>query len=399
MTATTPAPSTVTTTTRHATLTDMVNLLRDQQGRKSDIVVPATHLHAQGGLIRVKNSEQILGPDGVTSTHGTYRPTEVFDEGIADKLGINLPYLRRIRRERPYLYDGNVNGWLHGSQNYQLEGSPVSYPAESRKFLVRLFKGDNGKTGVARALLSDKFNMIENLDVLMTTLDALRSLDVPIDIAGCDLSERRMFVRVVVPQISALAPTLLRNYRSPFSGASGAENPVVFAGLEISNSETGGGAFSVAPRLVVQVCKNGMTRTVDAMRQVHLGGKLEQGVITWSDETQQKNLALIKSKTRDAVTAFLNTDYLNRVIAETEEKSGTPVSDVAETLKSVSKKLQFTDEEQKGILDHFIKGGDPTAGGFLHAITSHAQTVTNADRASELEGLGFKALDLAAAAA
>ena len=46
---------------------------------------------------------------------------------------------------------------------------------------------------------------------------------------------------------------------------------MVFAGWVLSNSETGCGAFTITPRLVVHVCRNGMTITKDALRAVHLG--------------------------------------------------------------------------------------------------------------------------------
>lgn len=57
------------------------------------------------------------------------------------------------------------------------------------------------------------------------------------------------------------AGRLLAGYTSPFSGAKGADNPVVFAGMVVSNSETGHGSFSITPRIVAQVCDNGMTIT------------------------------------------------------------------------------------------------------------------------------------------
>ena len=56
-----------------------------------------------------------------------------------------------------------------------------------------------------------------------------------------------MYVRVVCEQVRALAPALLAGYRSPFTGAAGADNPVVFAGFVITNSETGCGAFTPDP--------------------------------------------------------------------------------------------------------------------------------------------------------
>ena len=45
----------------------------------------------------IDGADPILGPDGVTMTAGTYIPTEVCDQGLADKLGIPAAYLRRLR--------------------------------------------------------------------------------------------------------------------------------------------------------------------------------------------------------------------------------------------------------------------------------------------------------------
>ena len=124
--------------------------------------------------------------------------------------------------------------------------------------------------------------------MLLAALDGVRQSGVPVQVDGCDLTDRRMYVRVVCEQVRALAPALLAGYRSPFTGASGADSPVVFSGFMITNSETGCGAFTLVPRLVVQVCRNGMTITRDAMRAVHLGERLDEGVVTWSGNTRTR---------------------------------------------------------------------------------------------------------------
>ena len=100
-------------------------LLRDQQARKVDIVAPATAIRARAGQLVVDGTVPELGPDGVTLTAGTYMPTEVCDQGIADKLGIPAAYLRRMREHSPDLYDANVNGWLDG---------------DDRRFLLRCLR-------------------------------------------------------------------------------------------------------------------------------------------------------------------------------------------------------------------------------------------------------------------
>jgi hypothetical protein len=366
---------------RNATLGDLAALLRDQQVRKVDVVARASAIRADRGQLVIDGTAPVLGSDGVTLSSGVYVPTGVCDQGVADKLGIPAAYLRRTREERPELYDANVNGWLDG---------------DDRKFLVRCLRGDDG-TGVARAFLSDGYKFIDNLDVLMAVLDGVRQSGAPVRVDGCDLTERRMYVRVVCEQVRVLAPALLAGYRSPFTGALGADNPVVFAGFVLTNSETGYGAFGLTPRVVAQVCGNGMTITRDATRVVHLGERLDQGVVSWSDNTQDKTLALITAKTSDAVASFLDPAYVERVVGAMEKDAGHPVTDPEAAVRTVSQRLRFTDAQQKDILNHFIRGGDVTAGGIMHAVTSVAQMLDDADAAHEMEGQALRALEAAAA--
>jgi hypothetical protein len=171
---------------------------------------------------------------------------------------------------------------------------------------------------------------------------------------------------------------------------------VVFSGFVLTNSETGCGAFTLTPRLVVQVCRNGMTITRDAMRAVHLGERLEEGVISWSGTTLDKTLALITAKTADAVAAFLDPGYVQRTVGEMERNAGHPVADPEEAIRVISQRLRFTNTQQHDILAHFIRGGDVTAGGVMHAVTSAAQVQDDADIAFEMESLATRALDLAA---
>jgi hypothetical protein len=186
--------------------------------------------------------------------------------------------------------------------------------------------------------------------VLLAALDGVRQAGFPVEIDGCDLTERRMYVRVVCEQVQVMAPALLAGYRSPFTGASGAANPVVFAGFVLTNSETGCGAFTLTPRLVVQVCRNGMTITRDAVRAVHLGERMDEGVVTWSGNTQDKTLALVTAKTTDAVTTFLDPAYAERAVRAIEKDAGHPVTDPQAAVETVSQRLRFTDAQQNDIL-------------------------------------------------
>lgn len=372
----------VSLTTRNADLSSMVELLRTQQAAKTDHVVAASALAALGGQMLVHGAGVELSMDGVTTGDLTLTPTRTADSGIADKLGIPAAYLRRTREQNIDLYDANVNGWL-------------THRPE-RRFLVRGLADGDGRHGVMRALLSDRYRPIENLDVLMTCLDGIREAGHPVDIVSADLSESRMYVKIRSTAVAAMAPALLTRYTSPFSGDRGTDNPTVFAGFVLTNSETGQGKFRLIPQLTVQICNNGMTLTRHAIDEVHAGGRLEHGQIDWSSDTQAASLALAKNMTRDAVGKFLDPRWVAERIAEIEADAGVEVTRPQQTIEHVSKKLRFSTAAQDSILTHFIRGGAPTSGGVLHAVTAAAQTITDVDEAYEVESRGIEALQHAA---
>lgn len=388
---------TVQTEARNASLEDLARILTEQQNAKLDFVAPATTIRSRGGLIHVKDADVTLGEDGVTTRDGIFRPTAIFDEGVAEKLGIPLKYVRTLRATRPDLYDANVNGWLHGRTVRRSDGEVVLAEPDHRSFLVRAFRGADGDEGVARALLSDSYGgAADNLDALTAVLDGVRESGVEISVDSADLTDRRMVVKISAPSVAALAPTLLAGYRSPYGGARGEENPTIFAGFVVSNSEIGDGAFSITPRLVVQICRNGMTLSKDAIRSIHVGGKLEGGIVRWSESTQRKNLDLITSKAKDAVATFLDVEYVRRAIAGLEAEAGKPISNADETIKIVAKRLAFTETERAGVLDFFIRGGQMTAGGIMQAVTAYVQEVPDADAAFDLEAKAVPAMAVAA---
>lgn len=401
---------------RNANLDDLRSLLMERQSAKHDLVVPATAIRSRDGLLRVKNAEQEITIDGVTTVDGVYRPTTVADEGLAGKLGVPVAYLKRLRNEAPDLYDANVNGWLHGKTVRRADGDVnVIREADARSFMLRTFTNPDGGEGIARAFVSDRYDIVDDLDALVAVLGAVREAGTDIEVTRCDLTDRNMYVRVTAPRISALAPTLLAGYRSPFTDpeiekqrnhgwdldrartAAGNEGlatdePIVFAGFEIRNSEVGCGAFSIVPIITVKVCDNGLTFTREAFRKVHLGAKLEHGMIKVSETTRRKNLELITAQTRDAVSTFLDVGYVQRKVAELEAGAGVAVTSPEKQVKAVCKKLAFTETEADGILGHFIKGGQLTAGGVVNAITSFSQTIPNADRARHLDDNAVDAL-------
>ncbi|CRK56920.1 Phage protein [Alloactinosynnema sp. L-07] len=361
---------------------EMLGRLREQQARQKDMVVPAHKMRiTPEGHLEV--DEPRLSPTGVDST-SLFDLSGPFDSGIAGKLGVPALYIARMRENGMLsLFADNVNAWLGLEPN--------------KPFLVRTFSPQGTEErGLARALLSDSYAFRDNLPLLTAVLDGIADRAAEVRITG-ELTERRMYVRVFAPTITTEAPELLQFYRSPFSGEFGRDNPVVAAGFELTNSELGFGASTITPKLRVRVCSNGLTITEDALRTIHTGGKLEHGVVRYSAETIRKELESATARTRDAARTFLDLPYMSRKLAEIARRAGIPVADPQATIEHVGKIVGYTKDEQNLIFAHFTQGADSSAGGVLHAVTSAAQVLPDADAAYDMERSALKALAVAAA--
>lgn len=356
--------------------------LHEQQDRKVDLVTNLTNLCSGKGQVRVRRSDltPILTDSGVDQPVEVYEPNEIFDDGLAGRLGIPREYLRTLRANGWHdLADQNINGLIHGRKVYPNaapDGGWLREPKADRVMLRALRDADGGETGTARALLSSKYKIIDHIDTLLAALDGLKAAGLGADnITQCDLTGRRMYVVVEAPQVWALAPELLKNYTSPFTRQHGADNPKVHAGFVLSNSETGHGGFTLKPRIVVQVCTNGMTMNVKhrVFNKRHLGANLDDGLVNYSERTRKANRELITSQAADIVGTFLDVDYVKSVIRELEEKAGVEVTEPEKEIKNVTQTLKIP-AQYDAVLAHFIKGGDLTRGGIMQAITAAAQS-------------------------
>lgn len=389
------------TSLRSASLEEAVKVLKARRTQKVDVVVPTNQLSLQGGNLLVQGLDSVRVPDQVVlredgvetipgftyNPSGLYRPSSVVDQQIADLFKIPVRYIRKLRGEDVELLDINVNRHAERATGSNL---------------VRLIWGqtpsDEITTGYARAILSDRFNIIDHLDVVLSILSGLDELGLRGDQTEVklDMSERKLYMEIDVPQIAVHGRELVKNYRSPFTGQTGEELPLVNAGIKIVNSEIGHGAFEVRPFARFQVCMNGATIDGFGHRKVHIGKQLEQGTVRWSNETQLAAMNLVRSQVKDSVSAFLNTDFLQARIDEWRELAGVEIAKPAETIKVVADELAWTEAEADDILAKFIKGGQTNAFAVGQAVTAAMKDIADADRAHELGEQHLKAATIAA---
>jgi hypothetical protein len=377
---------------------------------KYDVVTAASNLRYDDGNLIIADGATEITDDGITLRNAVLRPTAGAEGDLATKLGVPVQYLRGLRESAldSLVPDPAFGGTTSGGLLLDVTANSHFQVAEG-KVLVRAFLADGAHEGIFRAYLSDRFSMIDNYDVLLAALDGIRQVGVNVEVTGCDLTDRQMRVKVACPEVMVHAPRLLAGYRNPHPdggipptgrmlGAPGHEqvNDVVFAGFVLSNGETGGAAFSITPRLEVLVCRNGLTVKKDAMRQVHLGGRLDEGTVRWSEDTQRKSVELITAKARDAVTSFLDVDYVAAQVEAITAKAEGRIVEPSATIERIGKRFGFSQAEQDGILSMFIAGGQPTTGGMLQAVTAYAQHVDDGDRAADLEDSALDVLDFVA---
>jgi hypothetical protein len=380
---------------RNSGVADLHELLLAQRAQAVDLVLPAPTVRMRNGMLEIAGAPPVLRKDGVLDPNGAYRLTSIADAQLGDRFGIPTKYVRKMRDEDVELLDINVNSWADHSANRDL------------KVLARLYWAEDPNhpeaVGVARAFLSNRYGARDNFDTLMSILAGIREAGLAADqleLHG-DITDRKFYMVVNAPEIHGYAHSLLDGYRSPYQGRHGgadADNlPIVSAGLVISNSEIGYGSQTVTPRLTIRVCGNGLQCTKDAQAFRHVGARLDEGAVNWSNETRAAVNELARLQVRDSVASFLTADYVEKTIAELERDAGIPIADAPATIEAVSSEFGYTEDESNSILNFYIRGAQPTSAGIMNAVTAAVQQFEDADRAYEVEATAIPAMQLAAA--
>lgn len=279
---------------------------------------------------------------------------------LATYTSIPAAYYRRMLAEHPSLLAHNVNEWLQ---------------REPSQRMLRTMDG------TARAFLSNRYRRIDNMEIAEIVLPVLQKLDGAI-FESCQITESRMYIKVVNPRLQAEV----------------AVGDVVQAGVIISNSEVGQGSVSIQPLVYRLVCKNGMVINDAQTKKYHLGpanstdGNLE---IYSNDTLAAIDTAFVK-QIRDTVTAAVDQARFAKVVdlMKTAREAAMNTQDIPNLVKLASKEFNITENEQGGVLQHLIEGKDLSLYGLSNAVTRYSQDVESYDRATELEGIGYRILTM-----
>lgn len=358
------------------TLEGLVQTLDLQNTQKLDLIMPSKQIIIEGGLACIDwqpkaTAEDMMADSEKTLPAKNFVSLKLMDTAnihMAQKLQIPKPYYdRMLMPEHTKLFDYTLNHWL---QNFD------------SNVLLRTFCDNSTRKGFLRALLSDRFKVIDNYDVLFAALEAVKDSGVNLKIETCDISDTRMYVRFIAPDVRMESKKLIQNYRP--NGLPNNGNFAISAGFVLSNSELGFGKFSIAARAIIDACKNGMIFEEDGFGKVHIGARMDEGNIEWSSKTKELNRELILSQTKDAIKKFISPEYLGQKIRKIEDMN-VQLQHPIEAVTNVTKELQLDADKHKSILDFFIKSGDSTSFGLSQSLTYYAHETADADEQYDLE--------------
>lgn len=341
------------------TLNELAAELTRQQRAKADYLVPTQNLSM--GTFGSNLFLQMTDGNG----GGELEPLEIGQiahRQIATYLGIPAKYYEKMLGEAPELLAYNTNHWFQ-------------HEPETR--MVRTMDG------VTRAFLSNRYRRIDNYEVASAVLPIIGEM-VDAQIESCQITESRMYIKVVNPRLqSEVVP-----------------GDIVQAGIAITNSEVGQGAFSVQPLVYRLVCSNGMTVNDAAMRRNHVGrtAEVEENFLIYRDETLAADDKAFLMKIQDTVRTAVDEVAFEQVVGMMRRAKNADMNtaDVPGVIKLASRDFGITDGESGGILQHLLEGNDLTLYGLANAVTRYSQDVESYDRASGLEAIGYNVLSMSA---
>lgn len=261
---------------------------------------------------------------------------------IAERLDIPAKYYQKMVNESPELLAENVNTWLRRTE---------------KDFFVR------GLGDSVRAFLSDRYKVIDHLDVLYCSLNELQAHEAEVE--DCFLSETEVNLKV--------RSNKLRDFVRH-------RDDLIIGGLLLTNSETGHKAIRVEPRLFRVQCTNGMVIEEFVTRQVHL----ENG-----DNGFDEMIYLsIRRSIRELFSQF------GEIIQTLRETTEIKVRNPQRVVNNVVEHYKLSETQKDNILMSF--GAEPEADkyGIANAITRAAQKEENWEKSLELEKLGGKLITL-----
>jgi hypothetical protein len=323
-------------------LRELVEELRRQRENSLDIICRDEDIEAipdeeHGLLLRI-------------SDKGAWPLAEWAHKQLAEKLEIPKRYYdKMLESGKLELLAENINAWLEGKRR-----------------LIRILDGK------IRAILSDRYRIIDNYDLVFLALDEFKKKET-IEIYRIDLTETMLYLK-------AIDRTLVDTVR---------DEDIVYGGLIIRNSEVGASALRIEPFILRRICSNGLILQ-HSLKKIHLGRETsETGEIDWSDETRELEDRVLWSKVRDIIRATFDREIFGLWVKRLKESIDVKIEKPVKAVNNIVKHLNLSEEEREKLLAYF---SEPTKYGLINAVTNLAGQTKNVEEQVKLEEFAGKIL-------
>jgi hypothetical protein len=318
---------------------------------------------------------------------GSFPLSRTAERQLCARIGVPLDFVDRLRKQgqsdlaASILSERLIRPRVGIDETELPDGGKALAPANADRALVRMLDGR------IRAMLSDSYKIIDNVDLFLCAAEKLNTV-------GGDVWQMRLtddsFSILAVARGIAGQVRLDRTYDPGDGWQSRWHNEggdIQYAAMRLNNSETGGGAVSIAPAVMTRVCAN-FNVWAKTLRAVHLGRKRdEDGLI--SAETQAAESRLVWMKVRDAIETVFDKErfqaYIDTLNGATQRNIAKDVTDanaVREATEKVAEKYEIAPERANAIFSKLMESRDFTQYGVAQAITYQAHAL-DAERASD----------------
>jgi hypothetical protein len=358
------------------TLIELATEVQRQAEAKKDYVASTKDMK-----VVVPDGDFSRTPDGRVKLELGGKSGELLDIGdtahsqIATQADIPLGYYRRMLAEQPELLARNVNTWF------------AEKPAK------RMLRTLDGK---ARALLSDKYRPLDNYELLEAALPALQSAS--LELVSAEVTESRLYLKAVDRAIQRHIPNGFRMGDGSHQFFQ-VPNGELIAAVMLGNSEIGYGNLSVERGWLNSGCTNlAWGFKSGSLKKRHVGARLDIGEDLYkvlTDETRRATDQAVWLQFRDTVKAAVTKEGFDQLVDTLIEAGSEKIeADVVKVVEVTAKRFGFNDDLRSSVLKHLIEGGDLSKYGLANAVTSAANEAADYDRASELETLGGRIIEL-----
>jgi hypothetical protein len=216
--------------------------LERQKAAKRDFLAPVKRLTVRSnGTSHLEVGKPVDEP---------FVMNDIAHQQLADYTGVPKPFYDRLRKDTENLkiavWDEQLDSTDPNTPVFDVLVNSLMWQKGEDQRLVRTLDG------TARALLSDKYNPdLDNYDVFRMAAKVIEEQGLgPDDVVSCEVTERKLYLKVVSPRIQAVVhPSNIANRHGHLK-----EPQVIQAGFLLTNSETGLGSLSVQQLVYKLMC-------------------------------------------------------------------------------------------------------------------------------------------------